>query len=309
MKSQIKPALMIAVLMTGIASLLSSCSTAGQPAPQHAATDGAKLWIEFPLEGQILPQEIVTVIVVGSAAQNASDIRLDINGVQQPAVAASSMSADGSSQMIRLEQAWIPPEQGQYELKAASVSTGSTAAIRFCIVTCGSGSDDLTTVMEISTASVPLPGSSETADSGATVTATIEPTSTMTLTPSATHTTEPTRTNTAAPEPTITVPPPADTTGPAIQSFGTFWEGCTLYGTATISDPSGVAWAEFWVNHNEEGWAWILMSETGGEWTSQVGIDTGGFAGSLEYKVRTLDSSHNESWSGVSVKNYSYCGD
>jgi len=46
------------------------------------------------------------------------------------------------------------------------------------------------------------------------------------------------------------------------------------------------------------------MNQNGDQWVSQVGVDTGGFAGSMEYKVRTEDSLNNESWSGVFTKNY-----
>ena len=51
------------------------------------------------------------------------------------------------------------------------------------------------------------------------------------------------------------------------------------------------------------------MNQNGDEWVSQVGVDTGGLAGSLEYKVRTLDSLYNEAWSDVFTHNYSYCGE
>jgi len=104
-------------------------------------------------------------------------------------------------------------------------------------------------------------------------------------------------------------PPQADTSGPTISYVGHFWEGCSIFGEANITDPSGVTWAEFWFNHNEEGWAWIQMNQNGDKWVSQVGIDTGGFAGSLVYKVRTLDSLNNESWSGEYTHNYAYCGE
>ncbi|MCJ7434924.1 MAG: hypothetical protein MUO77_15690 [Anaerolineales bacterium] len=104
-------------------------------------------------------------------------------------------------------------------------------------------------------------------------------------------------------------PPPSDTSGPSINSFSVYWNGCSLYGLADITDPSGVSWAEFHFNFNDTGWAWIKMNQSGSEWTSQVGIDTFGAPGSVEYKVRTLDSLNNESWSGVSTKNFAYCGD
>ena len=102
---------------------------------------------------------------------------------------------------------------------------------------------------------------------------------------------------------------PADSSGPTFNYVTHFWEGCTIYGEAGITDPSGVTWAEFWFNHNEQGWAWIQMNQNGEQWVSQVGIDTDGFAGSLIYKVRTLDSLHNESWSGETTHNYAYCGE
>jgi hypothetical protein len=103
--------------------------------------------------------------------------------------------------------------------------------------------------------------------------------------------------------------PPADSSGPSFNYVTHFWEGCTIYGEAGITDPSGVTWAEFWFNHNEQGWAWIQMNQNGEQWVSQVGIDTDGFAGSLVYKVRTLDSLNNESWSGEYTHNYAYCGE
>ncbi|MDI6770346.1 MAG: hypothetical protein QMD04_11825 [Anaerolineales bacterium] len=109
--------------------------------------------------------------------------------------------------------------------------------------------------------------------------------------------------------PPTTETPPVDSTGPTINSFGTFWEGCSIYGQASISDPSGVTWAEFWYNLKDQGWAWLLMNQSGGDWVSQVGIETGGSAGSLQYKIRTLDTYHNETWSNVKTKNFAYCGD
>ncbi len=111
-------------------------------------------------------------------------------------------------------------------------------------------------------------------------------------------------------EPTPTVPaPPADTSGPSILSVSTYWEGCSLYGDSYITDESGVSWAEFWFNLNGGGWAWIKMNPSGDTWVSQVGVDTEGMPGTLEYKVRTLDTLNNESWSGVSTRNFAYCGE
>ncbi|MFZ5908847.1 MAG: hypothetical protein ACOYYU_02380, partial [Chloroflexota bacterium] len=110
----------------------------------------------------------------------------------------------------------------------------------------------------------------------------------------------------------VTEPPPSDTDGPSVNAVYTFWEGCEVYGQADLSDPSGVSWAEFHYNLNGQGWAWIKMNESGGLWTSQVGVSVndgmGTPAGSLVYKVRTLDALNNESWSGESTLDYLGCG-
>lgn len=111
----------------------------------------------------------------------------------------------------------------------------------------------------------------------------------------------------APPEP----PPPSDTIGPSINSISTYWypESCSLFGTADITDPSGVTWAEFYFNLNDTGWAWIQMNQSGTTWTSQVGVDTLGSPGTLVYKVHALDSFNNETWSGEFSRNFAYCGD
>jgi len=107
-------------------------------------------------------------------------------------------------------------------------------------------------------------------------------------------------------------PPPSDTTGPTINAVYAFWQGCDIYGQADISDPSGVSWAEFHYNLNGEDWGWILMNQSGGLWTSQVGVSVSDGletpSGSLVYKVRTLDTYNNESWSGEETLNYLGCG-
>jgi len=106
--------------------------------------------------------------------------------------------------------------------------------------------------------------------------------------------------------------PPSDTSGPSFNGVYAFWESCDVYGQADIYDPSGVSWAEFWYNKNNEGWNWIKMNESGGLWTSQVGISVndgiGTPSGSIVYKVRALDSLNNESWSGETPLPYTGCG-
>lgn len=107
--------------------------------------------------------------------------------------------------------------------------------------------------------------------------------------------------------PTETSIPPGDTNGPSIDG-SVFWEGCSLYGQASITDPAGLSYAEFWYNLNDGGWVSIPMSDYGGNWQSQSGVGTGGFAGRLQYKFHAVDAYGNESWSSVGTYNFSYCG-
>ena len=109
-----------------------------------------------------------------------------------------------------------------------------------------------------------------------------------------------------------TYAPPSDTSGPTFGYVEMRWaqEGCALYGWAGISDPAGVSEAVLWVNFNNSGWVYSYpMSQSGNNWYSNSGLDTLGAPGTVQYQVRAVDNYGNESWSGVSSKNFSYCGD
>lgn len=212
-----------------------------------------------------------------------------------------------------MDYPWTPPGEGEYLVEAAGVNaagaTGGSGSTRFCIVTCNAGQ---TPTPDANATDTPNPAETgtPTAALGQTVTAapniTITPTSNVII-PTFTFTSLP---PIIKPSPTLPeLPPPSDTSGPIVNSVGVYWDGCSLFGTADITDESGVSWAEFHFNLNDTGWAWILMNQSGTTWTSQVGVDTFGAPGTLVYKVRTLDSLNNESWSGESSKNFAYCGD
>jgi hypothetical protein len=112
--------------------------------------------------------------------------------------------------------------------------------------------------------------------------------------------------------PPVEPPPPSDTAGPSINAVYAFWESCTIYGQADLSDPSGISSAEFMYNLNGQGWSSILMNGSGGVWTSTSGISVsdglGTPEGNLAYKVRAVDSAGNESWSREDTLGYLGCG-
>jgi hypothetical protein len=305
------------VLMAIIAVTLLSSNCDGLPVGQLPSsennTGGTQLWIEHPQNGQVLPNDKVTFVTYATAADGVSTIQLKLNGEALPVLAVEGLSSDGSNRMVRLEQEWMPQAEGEYTLVGENTS-GASNSITFCIVSCNpeEKSEPTATKTQVPTEETPTPTPTKTETATPTFTQTSTeipseiPTKTSTNPPLPTHTFTPWPTNTATP--TEEYIAPADSSGPTVNSIGTFWEGCSIYGEAYLSDPSGVSWAEFWFNKNEEGWAWILMNQYGDQWVSQVGIDTAGLSGNIEYKIRTEDSLYNESWSSVNTMNYEYCG-
>ena len=111
--------------------------TPGIPAALLEAQDsGAMVWIEFPYNGQILPNEAITLVVYASSAGGVAAISLAVNGQAQPAGSLTDHSTDGSMNLVSIEQAWQPAGEGEYLLTAGA--DGASAQVTFCVVTCSS---------------------------------------------------------------------------------------------------------------------------------------------------------------------------
>jgi hypothetical protein len=93
-------------------------------------------------------------------------------------------------------------------------------------------------------------------------------------------------------------PPPQDTTGPDISGIGVTKEGCNFYGYANVSDPSGVAWAQFYYRLGGGGWQNVGMNEEGYGYFKTGDISVGEGVVSIEYYVKAGDSPGNQSESG-----------
>lgn len=289
------PSVLMTRLIVVLGVLLASC---GPSAPQG----NTQAWVEFPYEGSILPMQPIPLAVYASDATGISYIQVKVNGQSLPAVTVQPLTSDGSTRLVRVDMPFTPVAEGEYIVEAAGVNSagtvGGSGSTRFCVVTCSPDSGTSTPAAVETQTPTPSPF--------------IENTNTPTTLPTFTV---PPPTFTELPpviEPSATFPPPpSDTSGPNINAVSVYWypESCSLFGTADITDESGVAWAEFHFNLNDNGWAWIKMNQSGTTWTSQVGVDTGANPGTLIYKVRTLDSLNNESWSGEFSKNFAYCGD
>lgn len=354
-------------ILLALILLTSGCSGA----PGASAETGTNAWVEYPYEGSILPLAPVTLVVYASDPAGISYIHIKVNGQSLPAYAASPMTADGNTRLVRIDYAWTPPGEGEYLVEAVGVNaagaSGGSSSTRFCIVTCASSGPTPTPAPDATETPTPAPAETptQTAFPGTSIQFWASPpyinagecttlnwdvsgaqqvtlggtavnasgsqqaclceTSSYTLNVTgldgqiqsqtlrvdvygscAAPVTE------APPQPPPPPQPPADTSGPTVNAVYAVWEGCAIYGQAEISDPSGVSWAEFHYNLNGQGWAWILMNQSGSLWTSQVGVQvTDGMStpvGSMVYKVRTLDSLNNETWSGTSILEYVGCG-
>jgi len=110
--------------------LVSGCT----PPNYNRGSGNATVWIEFPPNGQILPDQPVAIVIYATDDGGVTGLSLKVNGMTLPVQAPTRLSPDGY--MVRLDQTWYPlqPTQGQYTLTAST--SGASASVTFCIVTC-----------------------------------------------------------------------------------------------------------------------------------------------------------------------------
>jgi hypothetical protein len=111
------------------------------PPPAVPYDAGPQAWLEYPLEEQTMPlEESVPFIVYASDAQGVAQVELRVNGEPLPAVQVEGLSPDGSSRLVRLDQAWQPPAAGEYIAEARGRNTaggyGEPAYVKFCVGSC-----------------------------------------------------------------------------------------------------------------------------------------------------------------------------
>ena len=361
--------------------------------PQPQGSQGAQAWIEFPQEGQILPNAPLPIVAYAADNQRVSLVSFQLNGSPLPAGPVKALGKGGSAELVRRDYLWLPEQEGEYLLEAQAQGdsgTGQTTYTRFCIVSCQPATT-VSSTPQIVLSPTPTPAQSTN----------IIPVTITTTPPLIIPTTQAAPLQTqiefwAAPpyinasqcsllqwsitnaksaklngiavnlsgqqnaclcnstiftldvtkldnvierhnvsvdvygsceapqeepvippttEPPTEAPPPAaaDTTPPTISNVSTLWEGCQIYGQASISDPSGVGNAKFFYNLSGEGWRSVWMSELGsGSWQTEIGITvTSGIdtpIGSMEYYVTASDSLGNENRSTTSTLPYTGCG-
>jgi len=297
--------LFIVLFLFSACDQLLASQSEGQEEEQEFSGEGVSTWIEYPLEGWIIPNQPVELVAYASGSAGVMGIQLSINGQSLPSLGVGDLSAEGTFQQVRLDYPWQPPAPGPYILSASAVGSSSGAGagdvVNFCVETCEEQTPD-----------------------------TIPPTPTPDDAPTPTWTPETqdedipdTEPPPAPPEDTggdgeeipETEPlpePPADTSAPSIDSGSIFFEGCQFYGQAIASDPSGIGWMKFGFNKNGDGWGWIWMSEYGGIWQSDAGISVddgmGTPIGNIQYQFQAADTLGNETYSGTYSYSYTGCG-
>jgi len=305
------PSKMFCVVLIITIFLLSACdqiqisqNTEGE-ADIGVSNQGTSAWIEYPLEGWIIPNQPVVLVAYAGGAGGVMGIQLSINGQTLPSLGASDLSTEGTNQQVRLDYPWQPPAPGPYILSASAIggsgASGAGTTVNFCVETCEEQAPATIT---------PTP------DADITPTPSPEITPTWTKEPPSKDIpeTEPPDDEDQGEEIPDTEPPPdppADTSGPSIDSGSMFFESCQFYGQASASDPSGVSWMKFGFNKNDAGWSWVWMSDYGGLWQSDAGISVedgiGTPVGTIQYKFQAGDTLGNESTSGVYSYNYTSC--
>jgi len=295
--------LIIVLFFISACDLPTAFQSEGQEEGKEFSGEGVSTWIEYPLEGWIIPNQPVELVAYASSSASVMGIQVSINGQSLPSLGVSDLSTEGTWQQVRLDYPWQPPAPGPYVLSAIGMgsSAGASDLVNFCVETCEEQVPDVAT---LTPAPDDTPKPTWTPESQQDDIPDTEP-------PPA----PPDDTDGDGEEIPDTEPPPdppADTNAPSIDTGSIFFEGCQFYGQAIASDPSGIGWMKFGFNKNEEGWEWIWMSDYGGIWQSDAGISVddgmGTPIGNIQYQFQAADTLGNETYSGIYSYDYTGCG-
>jgi hypothetical protein len=103
-----------------------------------------------------------------------------------------------------------------------------------------------------------------------------------------------------------------DTSGPKIKNVSVEFRSepsCQVFGRAKITDPSGVAWAQFSVRLDGGDWQSVWMSDQGGgNFESESGLSILMTSGSMEYYLIANDTLGNGNTTGGRSADYWMCG-
>ncbi len=124
-----------------VVPLILALLCSAYPAMAQIPADGPQVWIEFPLDGQMMPlQEPVPFVVYATDAQGITQITLRVNGEDLPASHIEALSADGSQRTVFLDQEWVTDQQGEYIVEARGRNSAGTygepAYVKFCVGSC-----------------------------------------------------------------------------------------------------------------------------------------------------------------------------
>lgn len=135
--------LAVVVLLLALSSIACEPTPAPElaqlPSPPFGAVN-PQTWIEFPLEGRILPMGPVPLVAYGSDPRSVVQIDLRVNGQVLPAGQLRGMDATGGYRLVRLDYTWQPSAEGQYILEARAHNSAGTyglpAYVKFCVGSC-----------------------------------------------------------------------------------------------------------------------------------------------------------------------------
>lgn len=124
-----------------IVLLVALLSGSTYPVLAQGPATGPQTWIEYPLEGQVIPpEEPVSFVIYAIDPKEVAEIVLQVNGKDVPAAQPQAMSPDGSRRMVFLDQEWNASQEGKYLVEARGRNSagvyGEPAALTFCIGSC-----------------------------------------------------------------------------------------------------------------------------------------------------------------------------
>ena len=128
------------VLLLAIMLVMALLGNA-HPVWAQAPDAGPQVWIEYPLDGQVMPaEEAVSFVVYATDAQEIAQVVLRVNDQDLPAAQIEAMSPDGSRRIVLLDQEWRDALEGEYILEARARNAlgvdGEAATVKFCVGSC-----------------------------------------------------------------------------------------------------------------------------------------------------------------------------
>ena len=132
----------ILVLLSGVSgsAILAQQPAESEPAGTPGYDAGPQVWLEFPLDGQVLLLQPIVFEAYAADPQGIAQVDLRVNAETLPQTAPSALGERSGNHLVLLKQEWQPSREGEYVVEArarnAAGTYGEPSYVKFCIGSC-----------------------------------------------------------------------------------------------------------------------------------------------------------------------------